>query len=130
MMSTQARHARPAIAVLAGLVAATLLAGCVAQKQPLYRWGDYEPLIYQQYAKPGKAEPGIQVDKLNADIERTQAEGKRVPPGEHAQLGFMEYQIGNVDAAATQFELERQLFPESTVFMNTILQRLKTGGTK
>jgi len=129
-MSNSTLGIRPAMAVSACLVALTLLAGCATQKQPLYRWGDYEPLIYQQYAKPGKAEPGIQVDKLSADIERTQAEGKRVPPGEHAQLGFMEYQIGNIDAAATQFGLERQLYPESTVFMNTILARLKSRAAK
>lgn len=112
------------------LALVALMSGCVQQKPPLYRWGDYQTLIYQQYMQPGKAEPGIQADKLNADIQRTQAEGKRVPPGEHAQLGYVEYQLGNADQAAAQFNIERQLYPESSVFMTTILKRLQSGATQ
>lgn len=115
----------PAMLMLGVLTAS----GCVAQKQPLYRWGVYEPLIYQQYTRPGTAEPGIQVDKLSADIERTQAEGKRVPPGEHAHLGYMQYQIGNVDEAIAEFQTERALYPESTTLMDRLIARARRNGT-
>lgn len=119
------------VQTLAALLLTALVSGCAAQhKPPLYRWGDYQTLIYQQYVQPGKAEPNIQVDKLSADIQKTQAEGKRVPPGEHAQLGYMEYQIGNANQAAAQFAIERKLYPESSVFMTTILKRLHAGDTQ
>lgn len=124
------QRAAPRAFVVPVLVATTALAasGCVAQKQPLYRWGAYEPLIYQQYTKPGTAEPGIQVDKLSADIERTRAEGKRVPPGEHAHLGYMQYQIGNVDQAIAEFQTERALYPESATLMDRLIARARGNG--
>lgn len=131
MTSANGRHYRVAPQAIATLLLIALVSGCAAQhKPPLYRWGDYQTLIYQQYVHPGKAEPNVQVDKLSADIQRTQAEGKRVPPGEHAQLGYMEYQIGNAGQAAAQFALERTLYPESSVFMTTILKRLRSGASQ
>ncbi|GAB3672553.1 DUF4810 domain-containing protein [Salinisphaera aquimarina] len=111
------------------LLTALTVTGCASQgKQPLYRWGGYQSLIYQQYVKPGTAEPGIQVDKLSADIERTQAEGKRVPPGEHAHLGYMQYQIGNTDQAVQEFQVERNVYPESATLMDRLINRARAGG--
>ena len=82
----------------AAALAAVLAAGC-AQQPYIYRWGVYEELVYEMYAKPGKADPGTQVAKLSEDIARTEAQGGRVPPGVHAHLGYMYYLQGNRDAA-------------------------------
>lgn len=111
-------------AILAGAaMAAALACGC-AQQPLIYRWGVYEELVYEMYAKPGKADPGTQVARLSEDIARTQAEGKRVPPGVHAHLGYMYYLQGNSDAAYQEFATERELFPESATFVDGILRRL------
>ncbi|HSH68799.1 MAG TPA: DUF4810 domain-containing protein [Deferrisomatales bacterium] len=107
------------------IVVVLLACGCATQKPPLYRWGEYERLIYEMYAKPGAAEPGTQVAKLSADVERTLAEGKRVPPGVHAHLGYMYYIQGNRGAALHEFTTEKEVFPESTVFVDGILTRLQ-----
>lgn len=113
------------IAILMVLVNLPLISGCVTQKPPLYRWGEYEQLVYEMYAEPGKAEPDTQVAKLSEDVGRTQAEGHRVPPGVYAHLGYMYYVQGNQGAAMSAFATEKALFPESTVFVDAILQRLK-----
>lgn len=107
------------------LVNLLLISGCATQKPPLYRWGEYEQLVYDMYAHPGKVEAGTQVAKLSEDIGRTQAEGKRVPPGVHAHLGYMHYLQGNQGAAMSAFATEKALFPESAVFVDAILKRLK-----
>lgn len=115
-------------AFVATLLVAGLLSGCAAQQtQPLYRWGEYENLVYKMYTRPGEAEPGLQVEKLSADIERTIAEGKRVPPGVHAQLGYMQFLQGNDGQAAEEFATERRLYPESVTFMDTFIERLEAG---
>ena len=106
-------------AALAVLVAAVLATGC--GPGPLYHWGHYEPLVYEMYAHPGKAEPAEQIDKLTADIATAQSKGHPVPPGVHAHLGYMYLQQGNAMAAREQFEIEKQLYPESTVFMDRLL---------
>lgn len=112
--------------IAAGALVALLLftAGC-AQKPQIYRWGGYQDLIYQMYMEPGAADPATQAAKLSEDIQRTEAEGKRVPPGVHAHLGYVYYSLGNTGLAAQQFDAERTLFPESTIFIDGILDRLQ-----
>jgi hypothetical protein len=107
------------------VLALLLATGCATTKQPHYQWGQYEQLVYEMYAKPGKAEPGVQVAKLSEDIERAQAEGRRVPPGVHAHLGYMYYIQGNEQGAYNEFAIERELFPESAVFIDGIVKRLQ-----
>jgi hypothetical protein len=104
--------------------AAALTAGC-AVKPEIYSWGVYEDLIYEMYAEPGAADPDTQVARLSGDITRTESEGRRVPPGVHAHLGYMYYLTGNTDAAVAEFATEREQFPESAVFIDGIFQRLR-----
>ena len=110
--------------ILAAATIAAVLSSSCAQKPLIYRWGVYEDLVYEMYAKPGKADPGTQVAKLSEDVARTEAEGKRVPPGVHAHLGYMYYLQGSTDAAYQEFVTERELFPESATFVDGILRRL------
>jgi len=111
-------------AIFAVTAIAVLSSGC-AQRTPLYRWGGYESLVYDMYMRPGKADPTTQIAKLNEDIERANAEGQRVPPGLHAHLGYLYYGQGQLDAAYEQFTIEKTLFPESTVFVDGVLARMK-----
>ena len=104
-------------------VTAALAAGCT-EKPQIYRWGVYEEVVYDMYANPGTADPETQVIKLSEDIARTQSEGKQVPPGVHAHLGYMYYLAGNSDAALWEFATERDLFPASAVFIDGIVDRL------
>ncbi len=113
---------------LAALSAAALLlasgAGC-AKPTSIYRWGVYENLIYNMYANPGEADPSTQIAQLTADIARTHAAGQRVPPGVHAHLGFLYYTQGQVDLAYQEFSTEKELFPESTTFVDGLLARMQ-----
>jgi len=113
------------VLILTAVISVLLISGCATSKPPIYRWGEYEKLVYEMYAKPGKADPGTQVAKLSEDIARTQAEGKRVPPGVHAHLGYMYYIQGDEGAAMSEFATERELFPESAVFVDGMLNRLQ-----
>ena len=111
-------------ALLAASALAVLSSAC-AQPTSLYRWGEYESLVYDMYMRPGNADPTTQIAKLTADIERTDAEGQHVPPGVHAHLGYLYYGQGQVDAAYEQFTIEKTLFPESAVFIDGVLARMK-----
>jgi hypothetical protein len=108
--------------VAAGIVVA--VTGC-AKPQPIYRWGIYETLIYESYTTADGSIPGTHSARLSEDIARTQAEGRRVPPGVHAHLGFLYYSQGEIDAARAQFISEKELFPESSTFMDGILARME-----
>ncbi len=98
------------------------LSGCGVR--PLYHWGHYEELVYEMYTKPGKAAPAVQVEKLSRDVSEAQATGAHVPPGVHLHLGYMYFLEGNAAAARQELETEKQLFPESTIFVDRLLTQM------
>ncbi|HTI97771.1 MAG TPA: DUF4810 domain-containing protein [Dongiaceae bacterium] len=105
--------------LLAALLAG--LAGCVTP--PMYSWGHYEDLLYASYTSPDKATPDLQITQLEADLQKARAANRPVPPGFHAHLGYLYYQVGKADLAQQEFQTEKQLFPESAVFMDRLLAK-------
>ena len=106
------------------LVSCLILTGC-ATSESLYFWGDYEDLVYQMYIEPGAADPATQTQKLKEDISKASAEGKPVPPGMHAHLGYMYFLQSDTHAAVREFETEKKLFPDSAKFVDGLMGRLK-----
>lgn len=110
------------------LLTAALLGGCQTAVKPLYYWGNYENQLYQTYRHPEKSGPAEQAAKLEEDLTKAAAQNLSPNPGLHAQLGFAYYQLGRLDAAEKEFTTEKTLFPESAVFIDRMLAKLK--GTK
>jgi hypothetical protein len=106
------------------LLSALLFAGCTPPPKPLYYWGEYEDLLYSMYLNTGEADTTTQVAKLTEDMQKTRDNGQQVPPGVHAHLGYMHYLLGNAGPALAEFETEKQLYPESTVFMDRLIKQL------
>lgn len=116
----------PFLARAAGLLATLVLTACVAPTSGLYEWGQYETQIYAMYSEPGKVSVEEQIEKLEASYQTARSKHKPVPPGFHAHLGYLYFQIGKADQAVQSFETEKQLFPESAVYMNRALAKLKS----
>lgn len=106
-------------------VAAALLVGCASQPPQLYYWGSYEELIYESYAAPDIATAQMQVDKLEQDYQEARAQNKRMPPGWHAHLGYLYFQLGKLGEAQRSFVSEKAEFPESAVLMDRMLANLR-----
>jgi hypothetical protein len=107
------------------VIAGTLmLAGCAAPR-PLYTWGSYEELIYANYATPGKLAPQDEVNALEKDYQQARAANMRMPPGWHAHLGCLYYELGQRDQARQELLTEKAEFPESKVFMDRLLANLQ-----
>ena len=51
-----------------------------------------------------------------------------MPPGLYAHLGLLNLNLNNGPRAVEYFELERQVYPESTVLMDRLLKKM-TGQT-
>lgn len=114
----------PAFRFFCVATGAVLLAGCQTRR-PLYYWGDYEALLYQAYTKPEKAPSELQIEKLEADIQKATAANLAVHPGLHAHLGYLYYRAGKADQAMKHFAAEKQLYPESERFIETMLGAIK-----
>lgn len=106
-----------------GMLMACLLVSACQNTTNLYYWGEYEQLVYDMYHKPGSATPEVQIDKLSLDIEKANNSGQNLPPGVYAHLGLMYAAVGNMPAAESAFTAEKNLFPESAVFIDGMLKR-------
>jgi len=110
--------------LLAGVVAIMMLGGCASRS--IYSWGSYENQVYLMYAKPDKATAERQVAALDEDFEKARSKNKPVPPGFHAHLGYLCYQLGKGDRARQEFEAEKAAFPESAVFVDRMLANMQS----
>jgi len=119
------RLARQGIYPGAALLALFLLTGCVTPEPPLYRWGQYEDIIYTGYKDPGSSDPVTDGNLLAEDMARTEAEGKQIPPGVRLHLAYLYYAQGRDNEARALFELEREIFPESRVFVDRMLASME-----
>jgi hypothetical protein len=109
---------------IALLTAAALLGGCASGPPTLYHWGNYEELIYASYAAPGKMPLEAEVEKMEQDRQQALAAQQRLPPGWHAHLGLLYYQIGKADQALQELQSEKAEFPESTVFIDRLVANI------
>jgi len=104
---------------------AIVLAGCATRPPTLYTWGSYEELIYVSHAEPGKVALENQVQILESDYQQARAANKRMPPGWHAHLGHLYYQLGRGDQARQELLTEKADFPESAIFVDRLLANLE-----
>ena len=96
---------------------AVLFTGCAAHTK--YNWGGYDDSLYSYYKSP---ENEAQLEaKLKAVIESTDSKRGAVPPGIYAEYGYLLLQKGNSDEAMRNFNLEKAHWPESSVFMDTMI---------
>jgi hypothetical protein len=106
-------------------LAALTLVGCGTAAPTLYQWGSYQSQVYNFYNDPGKFPIAAQIEKLEAEYQTARSANKAVPPGYHAHLGYLYFQVGKKDQSLQQFQTEKNLFPESTVFMDRVIAQLK-----
>lgn len=105
------------------LVLSTILSSCVSPTK--YYWGEYQNLIYNQYQEPGKATPEIQIQIMEADIQKAASKNQPLPPGFYAHLGSQYLQTGKAGEARQYFNAEKRAFPESAVLMDRFLRKIK-----
>jgi len=113
------------IKILALSALAALFIGCAGGHRDIYYWGHYEDAIYDMYLEPGQASLTDEILRLEEQIDQAAAAGQPLPPGFHAHLAYLYVSNGNYAAAVSHFNKEKELFPESTVFIDGILGRMK-----
>lgn len=115
------------------VVAAAALFGCAAcQSASRYEWGEFEESVFQlTLGFEGMGQENVQqlILEGEAAIERARAEARLIPPGFHAQLGLLYGLEGRTDESVAAFESEKELYPEATVFVDGLLERMGASGT-
>ncbi len=111
--------------VLQLMIATLLVFLSACATPPKYYWGQYETLIFSSYLKPGEISVPEAITILETDIEKAAANGKPVPPGLHAHLAVLLISNGDDGKAMHHFKMEKELFPESSHFIDGMIQRMK-----
>lgn len=110
------------------ITALFLLGGCAATvTEAGYYWGDYSQTLYKYTKDPNEATLAAHVEELEDIIAKSQEEGLKVPPGIHAELGYIKARQGNDALAMGHYEKEMSLYPESRLFLERLTVETKKG---
>ena len=108
-----------ALKVLTIALPLLFLTGCA---ESLLHWGKYENSLVERYIENDTSQTETHLREAFTEAETTQ---KHVPPGIYADYGFMLYKRGDKSSAICYFQKERALYPESSFFMNKLIERIK-----
>lgn len=105
------------IFVVATLVALT---GCQTVTPAGYYWGDYSKTLYAYVKAPSDETLAEHTTELERIIEVSKEKDLRVPPGIHAELGYIKARRGDGTLAMAHYQSEMQLYPESRLFLERL----------
>jgi hypothetical protein len=120
-----ARHAL----VASSAVGAAAFTGCAQQPKPMYLWEGFAQQQYQALLRE-KPDATEQIIALEAQAEKARATGAALPPGFRAHLGMLKLSAGDAAQARALWLAEKQAFPESSPYIDRLLQRLQAGPAK
>jgi len=89
------------------------------QPRSLYDWGSYNAAVHRFYNNQDTYQNDVEVRRLA--LELSTAKPERIPPGKSAHLGYLYTLQGDSTTAEKYFTLEKELFPESAVFMDRVI---------
>jgi hypothetical protein len=102
-----------------------LIVGCAPKT--MYYWGDYSNTLYK-YKKDATPEMLVKHKTELLDIiSKSNEKGLRIPPGINAELGYIFLLQEQDDQAMVYLKKEKSTYPESTKFIDDLLQNLSGG---
>ncbi|GFM38270.1 DUF4810 domain-containing protein [Desulfovibrio psychrotolerans] len=104
---------------LFSLACVILCAGCGSRQQQ-YEWCDYSESCYAMAKNDCEETQVRHKAELERIVEVAAKKNLSVPPGIYAEYGFLLFKSGKPKDALGWYEKERQLYPESGVFMDML----------
>ena len=104
------------------------LGGCAATvTEAGYYWGNYSQTLYKYTKDPSETTLAAHVEELEDIIATSEEKSLKVPPGIHAELGYIKARQGNDALAMGHYEKEMSLYPESRLFLERLTVETKKG---
>jgi hypothetical protein len=108
---------------IAVVLALAAISGCAPSS--IYDWGSYESSVSHLYSPEPTAHAVKDRQQMIEEVRKTIDGKKQVPPGKYAQIGYLCYLSGDTAAARQYFQHEKDAYPESAKFMDSLMGRLK-----
>jgi hypothetical protein len=107
------------------------LSGCApVAHHPQYYWGNYSHALYKNKKDHTPESYQAYKNALADIVEKSKTSGLLVPPGIYAEYGFVLAQEGKSEEAQVYFNLEKEKYPESKIFVDRLISTLgKKGGS-
>lgn len=99
------------------------MTGCAQQK--MYYWGNYSKTLYDFRKKPGEETLLNHKLELEKIVKVSTEKSLKIPPGVYAELGYLYFRENNGQEAIKFFQLEKQVYPESHVFMDRMVNAVE-----
>ena len=109
---------------LAGAVL-LILSSCTTTTTTLYSWNDYTNSSYQYYKQQTPESTARLMKTYEAMIKKPNGSRKTIPPGICAEYGYFLIQNGKKDEGVAMFKREKELYPESSVFMDRLIKQFE-----
>lgn len=107
--------------LLTVVLSAVVLSGC-ANSSSMYKWGNYDAMLYQSYKNPEKVLELQQM--LETHIANMEQSKLKVSPGLYAELGTIYMQSGDSARAIGMYAKERDAWPESKRLMDAMISNI------
>ena len=107
-----------------------MLQGCATVTEAGYYWGDYSDTLYKYTKDPNKVTLANHFEELENIIKVSREKSLRVPPGVHAELGYIMARQGDDVGSIVQYENEMALYPESRIFLERLQVENNKGSDK
>jgi len=100
----------------------TVFIGCLPPK--MYYWGNYSGTLYNY--KKGLTPELLEKHKgeLREIIDKSDEQNLRIPPGVNAELAYILLLENNSEEARVLFEKELSIYPESSKFINDLVNSI------
>lgn len=118
----------PEFAVKKKLTIFMLFAFCISTTaciQTMYHWGGYEESMYKIDTESSEEDQKEALLMIQTTIEEAEEGGWKVPPGVYAHYGYLMLKQGNNKEAKELFLKEKEHFPESAYFMDSLVKLLE-----
>jgi hypothetical protein len=106
------------------LFAVLLFMGCATQ-ETLYTWNNYEVTSYNYLKNTDEKSTQELIETYKKIIKKQQGKRGIVPPGIYADYGFLLLQTDKKEEGMAMLQKEVELYPESRVFIERILNMVK-----
>ena len=95
-------------------------AGCAPKK--MYYFGNYSNTLYSFEKNQNDESLLKHKQELETIITESESKALPVPPGIYAELGYINLKSNNSKEAIRLFQAESQLYPESRLLMDRLIQ--------
>lgn len=108
-----------------GLALMSLASCAMGRSQHLYSWYGYDDVIYNYSKSPTPEAKERLIALYQKIINKPRGYRRAVPPGIYAEYGYLLVKEGKLEEGQRLLRLEVEHYPESSVFVNRILQQLQ-----